>query len=154
MRRTLAILALLPLPLAAQETQVLACATPDGERIDVTLWSPSESGPLHCVAAAALEGLFACAPDGGWGLTDPAAPGRALTLATDSREVQGRDAPKFYARVGPSQFVASASRGTRIPLTLEVDGETFWRLQVTLETGEGWVETPGGGEVPVACERP
>jgi hypothetical protein len=43
--------------------------------------------------------------------------------------------------------------GTRPPLALEIAGETFWRMRLTLETGEGIVETPEG-EIAVSCEAP
>lgn len=152
--RMLAVLALLPLPLVAEERLARSCETGAGGTVEVTLWNPSEhGGPLHCVEAPELAGLFACAPDGGWGLTDPEAPGELLAVATTPAEAAARPGGKFFADVGPSQFVASASRGERLPYALEVAGETFWRMRVTLETGEGLVETRDG-EAAIRCRRP
>lgn len=73
-------------------------------------------------------------------------------MASEPGEVSGQPGGKFYAFVGPSQFVASASLGERIPLALEVDDQTFWRLQITLETGQGVIETREEGERRVSCQ--
>ena len=153
MTRVLALLALLPMPLAAQERTTLSCAAEGGDAFEVTLWNPSELGaPLHCVGAPELEGLFACAPDGGWGLTDPARPGELAGVALESPDAAAVEGGKLFARVTPSEFVASASMGRELPLALEIAGETFWRMRVTLESGAGVVETREG-ETVVLCER-
>ena len=131
---------------------VLSCSTEAGESYEVTLWNRSEYGLLlHCVNAAALAPVAACAPDGGWGLTDPDMPEALLGVATEARDAVARPGGKFFARVGPSELVASASVGERLPLALEIHGETFWRMRLTLETGEGIVETREA-EAAITCE--
>ena len=153
MKPVLASLVLLPLPLLAQERATLSCAVEGGDSFEVTLWNPSEHGaPLHCVGAAELEGLFPCAPDGGWGLTDPADPGQLQGVAAESPDAAGHGGGMVFARVTPSQFVASASEGGELPLALEVAGATFWRMRVSLQSGAGVVETREG-EAAVTCER-
>ena len=85
---------------------------------------------MHCVNAPGLEDLAACAPDGGWGLTDPSRPGTLLRIATRPREAAAQQGAKLFAHLGPSEFVASASEGAGMPLALEVHGPTFWRMRV------------------------
>lgn len=95
--------------------------------------------------------LVPCAPQGGWGLTAPEELADLVGVATEPGEVAGQPGGKFYAFVGPPQFVASASSGERIPLALEVDDQTFWRIQLTQETGQGVIETREEGERRVSC---
>ena len=150
------VLALLPLPALAQEAQDLLCeieAAGNQQPFGLRLHAPSVWGqPVHCVEAPGLrEVLIPCAPQGGWGLTAPDRLDDLTGVATEPREVAGQPGGKFFAFVGPSQFVASASLGERIPLALEVDDQTFWRIQLTLETGQGVVETRDEGERRVSC---
>ncbi|NAZ35297.1 hypothetical protein [Rubellimicrobium sp. CFH 75288] len=145
------LLALAPALAAAQEPALLDCATEGGEAFRVLLWQPSADGPLHCVEWLDLEDVAPCAPQGGWGLTDPDAPGVLASVATDSRVAAAHPGPKFFARVGPSEFVASASSGPGMPLALEVHGDTFWRLRMTLG-GDGSIFTRTG-ERPFHCAR-
>jgi hypothetical protein len=153
MKRVALVLVLLPLPLGAQERATLSCAAEGAPAFEVTLWNPSEfEMPLHCVNAPDLAEQFACAPDGGWGLTDPASPGEALRVAVASPDAASHEGAKLFARVTPSEFVASASAGRELPLALEIAGETFWRMRVSLESGAGVVETREG-ETAVTCKR-
>ena len=146
MIRLIAVMALCPLGAAAQEAPVgWDCLAEDGRAFRVELWQPSEFGaPLHCVSGIDLGGVASCAPQGGWGLSDPAeAPGELGGVAARSAEVVGAEG-KFFARVGLSEFVASASQGAGMPLALEVHGVTFWRLRMELATGEGTMFTRDG----------
>ena len=145
MIRFAAVMALVPLGVAAQEAPVgFDCLAEDGRAFRVEFWQPSEFGAaLHCVRGLDLGGIVGCAPQGGWGLTDLAAPGE---LAGVARRPRGALVPggKFFARVGLSEFVASASEGAGLPLALEVHGETFWRMRLVLASGEGRVFTRDG----------
>ena len=152
MARAALMLAILPLPLAAQERMSLSCVGEGEVAVQVTLWNPSEATPpIHCVTSTDLSQIAACAPDGGWGLTEPDVPGDLLGMATDSKVIN-HVGGKFFARVGLLEFVASASIGAGLPLALEIHDETFWRMQVTLATGAGVVETVAG-QTPIQCER-
>ena len=146
MIRLAAVMALLPLGLAAQEAPVeFDCLSEDGRAFRVELWQPSEFGAaLHCVTGLDLGAVVGCAPQGGWGLSDREAPGELAGVALRPR---GALVPggKFFARVGLSEFVASASEGAGLPLALEVHGETFWRMRLVLSSGEGRIFTPDGG---------
>lgn len=146
MIRVAAIMALLPLAAAAQEAPVaFDCLAEDGRHFRVEMWQPSEFGvPLHCVTGIDLGGVAGCAPQGGWGLSDPAAaPGELSGVVAKPAEA-GRAEGKFFARVGLSEFVASASLGQGMPLALEIHGVTFWRLRMDLATGEGRMFTRDG----------
>lgn len=131
---------------AAAEPRAFACALDDGSLFTLALDAPSPDGPVHCVEAA-LGGGAACAPQGGWGIAGAEGP----RLTTDPAEAAGTDAFRLFARLGPSEFVASASEGPGVPLALEVGGPTFWRLRVALDTGEGVVGTRDG-ERAARCE--
>jgi len=144
-------LALAPVATAAEPARDLRCEASDGTEFSIALWSASSFDmPLHCVLGLDLGVVGPCAPDGGWGLSDPAGSGELAAIATDAREID-HVGGKFFARVGSSELVASASIGTRIPYALEVAGETFWRLRMTLATGEGALVT-AEGETTFACE--
>jgi hypothetical protein len=138
MIRFAAVLALLPSLAVSQEAPVaLDCLTEDGRAFRLELWQPSEFGTeLHCVRGVDLGIVTGCAPQGGWGLTDPALPGELAGVALRPR---GALVPggKFFAHVGPSEFVASALVGAGLPLALEVHGDTFWRMRMVLASGEG-----------------
>ena len=145
MIRAAMILALLPALAAAQEAPTsFDCLAEDGRAFRLELWQPSEfREPLHCVTGLDLGGVAGCAPQGGWGLSDPASPGELAGVVRKTGE--DRDAEgKFFARVGLSEFVASASRGEGLPLVLEVHGVTFWRMRMALATGEGAMFTRDG----------
>lgn len=135
---------------AAQEPQSLLCTAKDGARFGIMLDAPSDFGPLHCVEAPSLrDTLVPCAPQGGWGLSAP--DGMSLqSVTTDPAQARG-ERGIFFARLGPSELVASASSGPLPPLALEVAGDTFWRLRLTLATGEGLIATPEG-EQAIRCE--
>ena len=137
-------------PAAAEEMRRYECADAVGETFSMILFSPAEGGePLHCIRHPRLDAFTPCAPQGGWGLSEEW--GALRSFATGpAPEHEGY---WFFARVGPSELVASASLGTRPPLALEIAGETFWRMRLTLETGEGIVEPPEG-EIAVSCEAP
>ncbi len=151
MIRLAAVVALLPLATSAQDAPVgLDCLTDDGRAFRVELWQPSELGaPLHCVTGLDLGGVAGCAPQGSWGLSDPeGAPGElnGIGKTKDARDAEG----KFFARVGLSEFVASASRGVGMPLVLELHGVTFWRMRMDIATGEGAIFTREG-QVAFRC---
>ena len=140
------VMALYPTLAASQEAPVAwDCLSGDGRAFRVELWQPSQAGtPLHCVTGLDLEGVAGCAPQGGWGLSDPTdAPGELDGVTARSAETRDAEG-KFFARVGPSEFVASASRGPGMPLALEVHGVTFWRLRMELLSGEGEMFTRDG----------
>jgi hypothetical protein len=144
-RMTTFALTLLPLPLLAQEWTTLSCLADGGEPFEVMLGNPSELGaPLHCLSSHHLGNLGACAPDGGWGLSDPAPPGELLRITEEPANAAAHEGGKLSAYLGPSEFVASASEGPGLPLALEVHGATFWRIRVALETGQGIIETRKG----------
>lgn len=149
MIRTATILTLLPALASAQEATSYDCLTGDGRAFRVELWQPHAFGdPLHCVSGLDL-GLAPCAPDGGWGLSDPADADDLMGTTRAPADLRGAPA-KFFARVGPSEFVASASIGEGMPLALEVHGITVWRMRLTLATGEGTMFTRDGA-VPLRC---
>lgn len=152
MRALAAILLLLPGALGAQGAARLLCRTAEGAEIAVLLSAPSRFGAaVHCVEAPELrDRVAACAPDGGWGLSAGDGSQDLLGLAVSARGL-AHVGGWFFARLGPSEFVASASVGSRPPLALETAGETFWRMRLTLATGEGVVETPAD-EVALRCE--
>lgn len=132
----------------AQDMARIDCATEGGDTFAIVLSAPSRLGPpMHCVSLARFTELTPCAPDGGWGLSG--ADGQLATLETEALGL-AHEGGWFFARLGPSQFVASASVGTRPPLTLEVEGETFWRMTLDLaaRTGSMFDE---GGETRFAC---
>lgn len=146
MIRFAVVMALLPLAASAQEAPVeFDCLAEDGRAFRVELWQPSELGsPLHCVRGLDLDGVAACARQGGWGLSDPSnAPGELAGVVGRTSEALGAEG-KFFARVGLSEFVASASRGVGMPLALEVHGITFWRMRMDLAGGEGTMFTRDG----------
>jgi hypothetical protein len=145
MIRFAAVMALCPLGVAAQEAPAeFDCLTEDGRAFRVELWQPSEVGaPLHCVTGLDLGGVAGCAPQGGWGLSDPAGAPGELGGIGKAQEAIGAEG-KFFAHIGLSQFVASASRGVGMPLALEVHGVTFWRLRMEVATGEGAMFTRDG----------
>lgn len=151
MRRAAAILMLLPTLALGEEPRAFDCV-PQAESepaFGVLLWQESAFGvPVHCIEGLDLRGLAACAPQGGWGLSDPGE-GRLRAVATRPQEALG-EGGKVFARVGPSEFVASASVGYGLPLALEVQGETFWRLRMALASGEGAWFGPGR-EVRFRC---
>jgi hypothetical protein len=143
MIRVAVVMALLPPMAAAQEAPVAwNCLAEDGRAFRVELWQPSEAGvALHCVTGLDVGGVAGCAPQGGWGLSDPAkAPGELSGVAAKTAEAMPAEG-KFFARVGLSEFVASASKGPGMPLALEVHGPTFWRMRMALATGEGTMFT-------------
>jgi hypothetical protein len=150
--RVAVVLALWPTLAAAQGEERLLCETAAGETVRVNLSAPSRfDTPLHCVEAPGLRDLVAgCAPDGGWGLSAGDGSQDLAAVATESAGL-AHDGGWFFARLGPSEFVASASVGSRPPLALEVAGETFWRMRLDLASGTGVVETRDG-EATVACE--
>jgi hypothetical protein len=145
MMRFAAVMALVPLGVAAQEAPVgFDCLAEDGRAFRVELWQPSEFGAaLHCVRGVDLGAVVGCAPQGGWGLSDPEVAGELAGVALRPR---GALVPggKFFARVGLSELVASASEGAGLPLALEVHGETFWRMRLELASGEGRMFTRDG----------
>ena len=145
MIRFAAVVALFPLVVSAQEAPVeFDCLAEDRRAFRVELWQPSELGAaLHCVRGLDLGAVVGCAPQGGWGLTDPAVPGELAGVALRPRGAL-EPGGKFFARVGPSEFVASASEGAGLPLALEIHGETFWRMRLVLASGEGRMFTREG----------
>lgn len=151
MRRAAAILALLPAFAHAEEPRAFDCVpqAESGPAFAILLWQESAFGvPVHCIEGLDLRGLAACAPQGGWGLSDPGG-GTLRAVATRPQEALG-EGGKVFARVGLSEFVASASVGHGLPLALEVHGDTFWRLRMTLASGEGAWFGPGR-EVRFRC---
>ena len=151
MMRIAMVVALLPTLAASQEAPVeFDCLAEDGRAFRVELWQPSDLGvALHCVRGVDLGAVVGCAPQGGWGLTDPAAPGELAGVALRPRGAL-EPGGKFFAHVGLSEFVASASEGAGLPLALEVHGETFWRMRLVLASGEGRIFTRDGS-VGVRC---
>jgi hypothetical protein len=147
-----ALLAALPGLAPAQGLERYHCTFEDGHVMSILLASRSRFDvDVHCVEEERLRTVVAgCAPDGGWGLSAGDGSQDLIDVATDPQGLS-HDGGWFFARLGPSEFVASASVGSRPPLALEVAGETFWRLRLTLATGEGTVETREGEE-PVVCE--
>jgi hypothetical protein len=152
MRRVLAILALLPGPALSQGLDRFDCRLEDGRALTVLIGTRSSFDvPLHCVEEERLLARVAgCAPHGGWGLSEGDGSQDLVGVATESKGLV-HDGGWFFARLGPSEFVASASVGSRPPLALEIGGETFWRMRLTLATGEGVVET-AEGEDRLRCE--
>ncbi len=152
-RRLALALALWPALAAAQGEERLACETAAGEAVSVLLFAPSRFDvALHCVEAPGLRDRVAgCAPDGGWGLSAGDGSQDLSGVATDTAGLS-HDGGWFFARRGPTEFVASASVGARPPLALEVAGETFWRMRLDLGSGTGVVET-AEGETELRCGR-
>jgi hypothetical protein len=152
MRRVLFLLALLPGPALSQGTDRFTCRFEDGRELSVLIGARSSFDvPLHCVEEARLRAVVAgCAPDGGWGLSAGDGSQDLTDVATDGKGL-AHEGGWFFARFGPSEFVASASVGSRPPMALAIGGETFWRMRLTLATGEGVVETQDGEE-PIRCD--
>ncbi len=145
--------ALWPAFVAAQGHGRLDCETDKGEAVSVLLSAQSRFDvELHCVEAPGLRDVVAgCAPDGGWGLSAGDGSLDLVAVGIDSAGLS-HEGGWFFARLGPSEFVASASVGARPPLALEVAGETFWRMRVDLASGTGVMETREG-ETGLNCAR-
>jgi hypothetical protein len=152
MRRVLLLLALLPGPALSQGADRFDCRFEDGRELSVLIRARSSFDvALHCVEEERLRAVVAgCAPDGGWGLSAGDGSQDLLAVAAEAKGL-AHEGGWFFARLGPSEFVASASVGSRPPLALDIGGETFWRMRLTLATGEGVVETREGEE-PFRCD--
>lgn len=139
-----AALALIP---ALSSAEVIECRTASGAGLRVALAQDAGRGlRLHCVEGLDIGPVAACAPQGGWGVSD--SEGRLSAVTTDPHEV-ATTGGVFWARLGPTEFVASAAVGAR-PLALEVAGATVWRMRLTLATGRGIMATRAGEE-EVVC---
>lgn len=132
---------------AAQDMRTLRCESEGGAGFEVQLFGPAGEAEtadvpaLHCVFGLALPvAAPTCAPQGGLGLSDPDGSGVRFV----SRPPPGHVGGRFFAHVGPSQFVASASWGDRPPLALEVAGQTAWRMRLDLATGQATSYTRDG----------
>ena len=116
MIRLITVLALLPALAAAQESPTaFDCLAEDDRAFRVELWQPSElGGPVHCVVGIDLDGVAGCAPQGGWGLSDPANPGVLTTtdnLGTFGEISAGLNYRRIFEADGVLRELSASIRG-------------------------------------------
>ena len=135
--------------LTATDAQMMLCSGADDNTVLVELWKPSDfDQPVHCVQAAFIADMTACAPQGGWGLSSDRRDAELIEVTNDWKTAHKHQAGKVTAVAGTRGVRFNAQRGIGIGSNLSYE----WKFSVDRRTGEAFWFSADGSKTRFDCE--
>lgn len=127
--------------LTAPDAEMMLCAGTGDSTLLVELWKPSDfDQPVHCLQAAFIADITACAPQGGWGLSSDRRDADLVDVTNDWKTAHKHQAGKVTAVAGQRGVRFIAHRGIGIASNLSYE----WKFSVDRRTGEAiWFDADG-----------
>lgn len=130
---------------------LLECQSAKGESFSIELFSETRWGPMHCVEGLGIMDMTACAPDGGWGLSLPTGQVPIADVTSSWAVATQHMGGKFYARLGPDRFEATATFSESLEADLSA-GSGDYVINLNRSDGQGFYATGGGEKVGIECQ--